>query len=75
MNYRDAEKYFEKSSLCLCVSVAFDNICHEGTENTEICLKSLHFMVLTFRIGSKSSLLPPFFLGNGEGDGEGWIGS
>gem|GEM_PF-7092791 len=28
-----------KSALCLCVSVAFEIICHRGTENTEMKFK------------------------------------
>ncbi len=32
-----------KSSPCLCVSVAFDYICHRGTENTETEFKKLAF--------------------------------
>jgi predicted alpha/beta superfamily hydrolase len=55
MNYRDAEKYFEKA-LCASASLWLqNNICHGGTENTETCLKiSASSVVLTFRIGSNA---------------------
>ncbi len=61
MSHRDVDKYIEKSSLCLCVSVAFDNICHGGTENTEMCLKiSVPLCGFNFSDGRGSYLLKTY---------------